>query len=110
MKNKLIHLINLWDQPDPPVRLARTGPAGPSVGSAGGSGGPRQDPAKRRKGEGSGRSVGASERKLRPHQAVVPDNSEVPTSRRKVEDWLTQIAVQQDTKLEQNKVKRGEAR
>ena len=78
VRNKLIYLINLWSWLDPLVRVARTGLAGPSVGppdcSAGGSGG-RQDPAKKRKGEGSGRSVGASERKLGSHQAVVPDNS-----------------------------------
>lgn len=92
VRNKIIYLINLWSRPDPPVRVARTGPAGPSVGppnhSAGGSGG-RQGPAKKRRGEGSGRSVGGSERKLGSHQAVVPDNSEVRTSCRKVEDWLT---------------------
>ena len=78
VRNKLIYLINLWSWLDPLVRVARTGLAGPSVGppdcSAGGSGG-RQDPAKKRKGERSGRSVGASERKLGSHQAVVPNNS-----------------------------------
>ena len=91
VRSKLMQLVNLWSRPDPVVRVARTGPGGPSVGpsdrSVGGRGG-RLDPAKKRKGEGSGGSLGASERKLR---------SEVGSSRRKVEDWLTQIAIQQDT-------------